>query len=128
MTIAKADKDDLETTIQFLNAAELALDRDKFSFQSAEDNWEDLDDEDEDKILILKIRKNIAEEEGKDEDRVDNRILMYEFLQAKFAKCNCNWRRVYYAADSLIDFCCDPTEDHLALYPGFELFHVSTES
>lgn len=128
MKYAKADKDDLETTLQFLHAAELALDRDKFSFQSPEDNWEDLDDEDEDKILILKLRKGIAEDDGISKKSVDNRILMYEFLREKFSRCNCNWRRVHYAADALIDFCCDPTEDHLAMYPGFELFHVSTES
>lgn len=124
MKVAKASKKDIESTLHFLLSAEMALDRDKFSFGCAEDNWEDLDDEDEDKILILKIKKSLIENEG---SHIDNRVLMFEFLRKKFAKCNTSWRRVHLAADCLIKFACDPTEDHLAFYPGFELFHVAPE-
>ena len=129
LTVAKADKDDRQTTLDFLEAAELALDNERFSFlRSPQDKWEkNLDDDDPDKIIILAIRKSIAEEEGIKEKNVDNRILMYEFLQLKFSQASCNWRRVLWAADLLIEQACDPTEDYLAFYPGMECFHVAPE-
>lgn len=121
--MAKADHDDLQTTEDFLNACELALESSRFSMLNAADNWEDLDEEDDERKLIEKIKENLELEEG----TVDNRILMYEYLQAKFKKASCNWRRVVWGADILIDNVCDPMEDHLAFFPGFELFHVSPE-
>lgn len=126
MTIAKADTNDLETTLNFLNACGEVLENKKFSFTAPEDEWQDWDEDDEDRILIEKIRANIAEEECLRPERVDNRILMYEFLKRKFAPASCNWRRVYYAADALLPF-MDPTEDHLEFHPGIDMFHVAPE-
>jgi hypothetical protein len=116
MKVAKADNEDLETTSEFLNACELVLESGRFSLSSAED-----------KELIIRIRRGVAEEEGISEGDVDNRILMYEFLKKKFKKASCNWRRVYYAAEILIENVCDPTESHLAFHPSFETFHVMPE-
>ena len=129
MNVAKADRDDLKATLDFLHAAELALDEEKYSICSPYEKWQrNLNDEDPDKKMILGIRKRIAEEEGKKEKNVDERIVMYEFLQRKFAHVSCgNWYRVYLAADLLIEQACDPTEDHLAFYPGMECFHVAPE-
>jgi hypothetical protein len=127
MKIAKADTQDLDTTLAYLMASDLALDAGKFSMACAYDNWEYLDEDDEDRKLIERLRKDLAEEEGVRPERLDSRILMYEFLQHKFAACNCNWRRVYYAATALIDFVCDPNEDHLATHPCFEMMHVAPE-
>lgn len=124
MRVAKADKEDFDAVLGFMNAAEMSLERAKFSFLSPEDNWEDLDDEDEDKQLILKIRKELQEDES---DEIDNRVLMYEFLVRKFRSASSAWRRVYWAADILIDNVCDPTEDCLAYHPGIEIQHVSPE-
>lgn len=127
LLMAKAGEEDLQTTKDFMNACEMALEGAKFSMMSPEENWMELDDEEEDKQEILRIRKRIAKEERISEDAVDNRILMYEFLQGKFQAASCNWRRVVWGADILIENVCDPTEDHIAFYPGFELFHVSPE-
>lgn len=124
MKMTKADQNDLQSTKDFMNACELALESGKFSLSCPEDNWEDLDEEDEDRILIERIKRNLEEEEG---GSVDNRILMYEFLKKKFATASCNWRRVLWGADMLIENVCDPMEDHLAFFPGFELFHVAPE-
>ena len=123
MKVAKASNEDLKSTELFLMAAELALDGEKFSFNSPEDKWEDLDEDDEDFILIQKIKKEQYDEDGFS----DNRIIMYEFLRRKFAAASCDWRRVYWAADLLIDNFCDPTDNCLAPYPGIELFHVANE-
>ncbi len=127
MKIAKADRDDFDRTLNFLNACELALDKDKYSLTSPEDNWLDLDDSDPDKKMILGIRNRLAEEEGVKEKYVDTRIVMYEYLQRKFRAASCCWRRVYWAADVLISNCCDPTEDCLEFYPGIEIFNVANE-
>jgi hypothetical protein len=37
------------------------------------------------------------------------------------------WRRVVWAADLLIEQCCDSTEDHLAISPYFQELHVAPE-
>lgn len=37
------------------------------------------------------------------------------------------WRRVVWAADLLIELCCDPTEDVLAKSPYFQEMHVAPE-
>lgn len=37
------------------------------------------------------------------------------------------WRRIYMAAQSLIESCCDPTESHLAYSPYLEEKHVDNE-
>lgn len=124
MKVAKADREDLDAVRAFMNAAEMSLERAKYSVLAPEDNWEDLDDEDEDKQLILKIKRELQEDES---DEVDNRVLMYEFLVRKFQAASTSWRRVFWAADILIDNCCDPTEDCLAYYPGIEIKHVSPE-
>jgi hypothetical protein len=125
MTMAKADRNDLQTTLDFFNACELALESGKWSLRCPEDKWEDLDEDDEDRILIKKIKKSLVEEQGT--EYIDSRILMYEFLKEKFAAASCNWRRVVWGADILIENVCDPMEDHLAFFPGFELFHVAPE-
>jgi hypothetical protein len=125
--MAKADKDDLKAVLDFLNCSEMVLEAPRYSMYSAEDNWKDLDDDDPDKQLILKIRKNEARETGCSEEDVDDRIVMYAFLKRKFRLASCAWRRVYFAADLLIDNVCDPTEDCLAFYPGFNLNHVEPE-
>lgn len=128
MRIAKADKEDIDTTRNFLHACESFWDsRQRYSLRSSEDDWETWDDDDPDKRLILKIRKQLAYEMSCDENDVDNRIVIYEFLKAKYQQCDCNWGRVVMAADVLIDNVCDPMESDLAFYPGFELRHVENE-
>lgn len=126
MKIAKADGEDLKTTIDFLNACDAIWDN-RFSMRPPENEWEEWDDDDEEKAFILKLRKDLAADEGIKESDVDNRALMYEYLRHRFLNCSTKWRRVVWAADVLIDTFCDPTEDVLASLPGIELFHVAPE-
>lgn len=128
MKVAKASKEDIDTTRSFLRACESFWDsRTRYCLRSSEEDWNTWDDDDPDKILLLKIRKSVASETGCDEDDVDNRIMIYEFLKAKYQVCDCDWARVVMAADVLIDNVCDPMESHLAFYPGFDLKHVENE-
>jgi len=125
MKVAKASEQDLDSTSAFLNAAEAVLEREKFSFNEPEENYAQWNHDDEDKKLILKIKENL--EFNENACNIDNRILMYEFLKIKFKQCSTGWRRVHIAAELLIPEVTDPTESHLAFYPGFELFHVAPE-
>lgn len=125
MRVAKASDQDLDSTLSFLQAAEAVLEKEKFSFGISQENWENWNDDDDDKILILEIKKQIEEFEGYSD--IDNRILMYEFLKRKFTACSTGFMRVYFAASLLIPEVTDPTESHLAFHPGFELFHVAPE-
>lgn len=127
MKVAKPDEKDFDTTHELLQACELVLEKEKWGFKDPQDNWEDLDEDDLDRKIILNIRKQISEEEDVSIDHVDMRIVMYEFLRRKFAKASCNWRRVYWAATILMENTTDPTEDVLAFHPGIELYHVANE-
>jgi hypothetical protein len=127
MKIAKADKEDIESTMNFLQAAEMALERSKYGMRCAESNWEQLDDDDADMIMIQGIRKRMADDDGCEPHEVDNRLLMYEFLQRKFRAASSSWRRVVWGCDALIDTFCDPTVDHLESLPGIDLMHVAPE-
>lgn len=125
MKIAKADKEDISKTVEFLKHCENFWDsRNRFSLRSQEDEWPQWDDEDQDKKMLLKIQRDLVEEEGKD---VDNRLVIYEFIKRKYYEVDCHWYRVVLAADVLIDNCCDPTESHLAFHPGIEQSHVDRE-
>lgn len=128
LRVAKASEEDIELTRDFLRLCEAFWDnRASFSFRELASDWDRWDDEDEDKMELIQIRKNIAEEEGLSESDVDNRLIVYEFLKRHYKKADSSWGRVIMAADVLIDNCCDPTEGHLAFYPAFEMFHVAPE-
>lgn len=128
MKVAKPDKQDFKGILDFMNAAEMALERQKFGITSSEDNWEEyLDEDDKDYKLIITMRKRIADEEGCDPENVDNRILMFEYLQRKFAASSSGWRRVYWAADILLDTCTDTYDHCLAWRPDAVLLHVANE-
>jgi len=127
MRVAKADNKDLINTSAFLNAAELALEGTSRWGVSPINTMLELDDEDVDKIQLLSIRKSIAKSENIDEEDIDDRIILYELLQRKFQQASCCWRRVYYAAEVLIETCTDPTKSYLDWAPGIEQLHVMPE-
>jgi hypothetical protein len=126
MIVHKITNEENEAFKAFIQAAEYALEEPRLSFRSAAEQWKYFDDEDFDKGEILAIRKRIAKEESIDEDRIDDRILMYEWLKKKARKIR-SFSLYPLTIDVLMDNVCDPTEDHLAFYPGFELNHVANE-
>lgn len=128
LRVAKADEEDIKSTREFLQACELFWDsRPAYSFVSKEDQWLSWENDDPEKMELLKIRKRISEEDGVDEEDVDNRLVLFEFIKRRYKKADSSWGRVIMAADCLIDNCCDPMQSHLAFYPGFVLFHVVPE-
>lgn len=128
LRVGKADKEDIELTRDFLKACDMFWDnRTRYSCRDIETEWLEWDDEDDDKQELLRIRKGLSEDEGCDEEDVDNRLIIFEFIKRKYKRADCNWMRVVLAADLLIDNVCDPTEDHLAFHPSFEQFHVANE-
>lgn len=117
LTIAKADKEDFEAVYNLLVPMEELFN----SHWSNEEAWIEWDDDDEHKRELLRIRKEVAQEEHCDEDEVDNRLVLYEFIKRKMQNCACSeWRRVVTAAECLIDTFCDPHVDFLAWRPDLE--------
>lgn len=117
LTIAKADIEDFEAVYNLLLPMEELFN----SHWSNEEAWVEWDDDDEHKQELLKIRKEIAQEERCDEDEVDNRLVLYEFIKRRMQDCGCNeWRRVIAAAECLIETFCDPNVDFLAWRPDLE--------
>lgn len=118
MKIAKASKEDIHTTLDFMSAMDNLFDS---RGSSKEEEWKKFwDDEDPDKIALLKIQKELAEELDCDEESIDNDLILFRFIKSKFRRCEFNWRRVVFASDVLIDNVCDPTEDYLKYHPFIE--------
>lgn len=117
ITIAKASKNDFEKVYNLLSPMEELFN----NRWSNEESWTEWDDDNEDKLELLAIRKEIAEEEYCDEDEVDNRLVLYEFIKRRMRLCGCsNWQRVVTAAECLIDIFCDPQESCLAWRPDLK--------
>ncbi len=128
MKIAKATDQDFKVTREFLQACETIWDtRNGYGMYSEVDTWEQWDDDDPDKIEIMRLRKIYCREESKAPSEVDMRIILWEFLRLKYKAADAHWNRIVIAADTLIEHVCDPLADHLAFYPGYELFHVAPE-
>lgn len=124
LTLAKADQEDFNAVLTFMNACELALDAGKFSLHYAYDKWEDLDEDDPVRIEIENIKTELKEEEW---GTISNDQVMYEYLRRKFESASSAWRRVYWLAEMMERNVCDPTQDHVALHPCFSFQHVETE-
>ncbi len=127
LTVAKASEKDIDVTRQFLQMAEDLLEKQKFSFNSAYEQWRHWDEDDEDFILAKKIQKRIANEEEIDIEKVDDRIVCYELLKHRFAKASCSHGRVIMAADILIDNIVPASSTILEFHPGFQFNHVDKE-
>lgn len=116
--LAKADDEDFATTREFLQCCDNLFEN-RWACCSDE-QWQDWNDEDEDKKEILQLRRQLALYEDCDEDEIDNRILLFEFIKQKYRTCECNWRRVVMAADVLIKNACDPMQDTVEWHPFIE--------
>ena len=127
MRMSKPSEKDFENTRCFLQAAESFWDRRGYSFNNPEEDWDELDDENEDKIELLKIQKNLSDDEGCSLDEVDNRLIIYEFLKSKYQKANYCWGRALMAGEIAIESTCDPTLTYLDFIPGTVFNHVSPE-
>ncbi len=124
LRIHRLSKEDIKRVAAFANAAEAMLEKDKFSLKSAYDQWEEWDDDDEDKLLIYSIRKSLIRDEEMDEDRIDGRIVAYEYLRRKYTHM---LDLVLLTTDVLIDNCCDPMESTLEFHPSIYEMHVAPE-
>lgn len=124
MRVHKMEPDELKEVLEFKNAAELMLERGKFSTNESFNEWQDLDDDDPDKLEILRIQKRLCKEEDADARHLDGRILAYEYLKTKYS--GRLWLAII-TADTLIANCCDPTKSYLDWYPECEQLHVMPE-
>lgn len=126
MTVHKITKEEIDAFKALFTALELGMSEASFSLLCAAEAWEDLVDDDPTKVEILQMREQLCKEERLSKDDLDARILMYEWIKGKVAQVG--WLgKLLFTADILLENVCDPTEEHLALYPGFELHHVAAE-
>lgn len=117
MKVAKADNKEFDKVYDFINVMDKLFDN---KFFSDEESWREWDDDDEDKKLLLKIEKDLKETEGSDIwGKVDNRLILYEFIRLKWKKANYygSFQRIVMDADCLIDNVCDPDLDYLEYKP-----------
>lgn len=127
MKIAKPTEKDFDRFRAFMNSAEMALEKRAYSLTSPEDNWiTDLDEDDPEFQMIARIKVLISRNEEIPIDKIDNRIVMYEYLKKMFSKTSPCWRRVYYLSAGIMPF-LDPSEDHCAFHPSIEEIHVAPE-
>ena len=120
MRQAAPDKDDFNSVYDFFNLMDRLFDSRMYGFGS-EDSWEeDLDEDDEDRKYMLKIRAEIAEDEHLSEDDVDNERVLFAAIKRRYLACDCSWRRVLGAGEIAIANTCDPTADTVEWHPHIE--------
>ncbi len=76
-----------------------------------------MDEEDEDRKYMLKIRAEIAEAEHLSEDDVDNERVLFAAIKRRYLACDCSWRKVLGAGEVAIANACDPTADTVEWHP-----------
>lgn len=97
-TIAKPTDKDVENVNSFFKAASEVLVKKPFGARHPEDNWQSWEEDDPEKKLMQKIEKRIRQEEEIAADTpIDNRVLMFEYLQVKAVAANSSSARVFLA-------------------------------
>lgn len=112
MKVAKATSDEFDKIYNFINVMDNLLDN--RSWYAEEDDWKNWDDDDQDKIELLKIEKEL-----KSYGDEDNRLILYEFIKKKWREVNYSgsFQRIITDAEVLIDNVCDPELDYLEYKP-----------
>lgn len=127
LTIARFDNEDYEAFNDFIQACGNYLEDGKPYGGYAYQNWRDLDKDDPERIVIEKLREEIAEDDNMHPDDVDDRVLMYMYISKKWDQQLGAHNRVMWAAHVLRDTFTDPTEDHLCWADGLIMQHVANE-
>ena len=114
---AKPDEDDFEV-MHKLRILENLFDN-RFWRDNSED-WRGWDDDDEDKIELLDCEKDVRQYEGlDDDDEVDNRLILYEYVKRLFNNGSA-FSRVEMTAQMAIDNCFDPDKDYIDWKPEIQ--------
>lgn len=124
MRVAKISPESIKAVKEFAEAADMLLRNELFSFIEPWANWKDLNDDDPDRLLMLDITNQEARNIGVHADRIDGRIVAYEFLRSKYAT---RLQHAIMTMEILLDNVQDPTSDVLAFYPSFYENHVAPE-
>lgn len=113
MKIAKAEPEEFNKVMNFINIME-ALFESRGMFDNSE-CWRDWPDNDPDKQLLLKIEKEVIDEDGETLFGPDNRLILYEFIRRKWNEANwCgSFGRIVFDAQVMIENACDPDLDYL---------------
>lgn len=120
LKMAKANPEEFERTMKFVNIMEALFESNPYSLMESETSWREWDDDDEDKQLLLEIEKEVLEEDGDCWDgRPDNRLVLFEFIKRKWKESNYSgsFGRIIMDAEVLIDNACDPDLDYLEWKP-----------
>lgn len=124
MRIAMLPPEQFKLIIEFNQAAEAFIEREKFSFTEPFNKWKEWHDDDEDKMLVMKIQKELIANEDMEEGQIDSRIIAYEFMARKYSN---RLSHAILIAEVLIDNCCDPSKDYLDFHPSIYHNHVAPE-
>lgn len=119
LRIAKADDADIEEVTLFFRLYEMVL-----SNKWKEFDINDLNEDDEDRKHLQKFIIKESDEWAKGSVGDFDYTAFFEDWQERIGH---RWRRVVMGCEIMIANACDPTEDHLAFYPGIEFKHVENE-
>lgn len=118
--MAKANPEEFERTMKFVNIMEALFESNPYSLMESETSWREWDDDDEDKQLLLEIEKEVLEEDGDYwNGKPDSRLVLFEFIKRKWKESNYSgsFGRIIMDAEVLIDNACDPELDYLEWKP-----------
>lgn len=110
MQLAKASKEDIEKMSQFFNQWEL-MEAQNWIFDP-EDGW--------DEELIEEMENYLSHKFIDSWGDVNTDQIKLAFFKKWAKELDWRWRRVVIGCEVLIDNCCDPDKDVLALHPKFQ--------
>lgn len=118
--MAKADEEDINEMRTFFRLLDFIFP--KWSMSRSVLSELDPEDDDYEELNRFVIKQSDKWANGSPGD------FDYErFLEHWHGRVGHRNMRVIFGYEVMIDNACDPTEDHLSFYPGFELFHVAPE-
>lgn len=124
MRMHKMEAGEIKAANEFVDACELMLEREKFSFEEPYESWQNLDEDDEDRKEIESLKRQIASNDDVDIKDIDPRVVAYEYLKRKYSY---RAKVAVITSEILIDHCCDPTKTYLDFHPSFYQNHVEPE-
>ncbi len=109
MQLAKASKEDIEKLSDFFNQWELL----------ESEGWH-ISEEVYDEETLERLADFLPDKFKDSWGDVNADQVRIAFFKKWLSELDWRWRRVVIGCDVLIDNCCDPDKDHLALHPKFQ--------
>lgn len=116
LSVAKPSEKDMDECYRFLRIMESLTDDRLFHSSSASD-WKEWNKEDEDYELLNYCRNQLIQDGEDDEDELDDRLVLWEYVKWFFNRCPSSFARVLMCAQMALDNAFDEKSNTIEWKP-----------